>query len=149
MYAEKSLGDNSHGSIEPPVSVILTVVNEAAHLEEAVKAVLQSDFTGVIEIAIAVGPSKDKTREIASELARIDKRIKVIDNPSGRTPEGLNAALSATTNEIIVRVDGHSAIQPNYIRGIHALDGTSFSYLSQIDCWQIAPDRKTRLGPGA
>ncbi len=116
MYAANSLGDNSHGSIEPPVSVILTVVNEAAHLEEAVNAVLQSDFTGEIEISIAVGPSKDKTREIAAELARRDKRIKVIENPSGRTPEGLNAALAATTNEIIVRVDGHSAIQPNYIR---------------------------------
>ena len=116
MYAANSLGDDSHGSIEPPVSVIFTVVNEAAHLEEAVNAVLQSEFTGEIEIAISVGPSKDKTREIASELARIDKRIKVIDNPSGRTPEGLNAAIAATTNEIIVRVDGHSAIQPNYIR---------------------------------
>ena len=116
MYDAKSLGDNSHGSIEPPVSVILTVVNEAAHLEEAVSAVLQSEFTGEIEIAIAVGPSKDKTREIADELARRDKRIKVINNPSGRTPEGLNAAIAATKNEIIVRVDGHSAIQPNYIR---------------------------------
>lgn len=116
MYAANSLGDNSHGGIEPPVSVILTVVNEAAHLEEAVNAVLKSEFTGEIEIAIAVGPSKDKTREIADDLARRDKRIKVIDNPSGRTPEGLNAAIAATTNEIIVRVDGHSAIQPNYIR---------------------------------
>ena len=116
MYAANSLGDNSHGSIEPPVSVILTVVNESAHLEEAVNAVLQSEFSGEIEIAIAVGPSKDRTREIAAELVRRDKRIKVIDNPSGRTPEGLNGAIAATTNEIIVRVDGHSAIQPNYIR---------------------------------
>ena len=116
MSDENSLGDNSHGLIEPPVSVILTVVNEAAHLEESVSAVLNSNFAGALEIAIAVGPSRDKTREIAEALAKRDSRIKVIDNPSGRTPEGLNAAISATSNEIIVRVDGHSAINPDYIR---------------------------------
>ena len=116
MRDENSLGDNSHGLIEPPVSVILTVVNEATHLEESVSAVLNSNFAGALEIAIAVGPSKDKTREIAEALAQRDSRIKVIDNPSGRTPEGLNAAIAATKNEIIVRVDGHSAINPDYIR---------------------------------
>ncbi|NDA82589.1 MAG: glycosyltransferase family 2 protein, partial [Actinobacteria bacterium] len=35
---------------------------------------------------------------------------------SGRTPDGLNAALAATKNEIVVRIDGHSAIDSNYIR---------------------------------
>lgn len=116
MYAANSPGDNSHGGIEPPVSVILTVVNEAAHLAEAVNAVLKSEYSGEIEIAIAVGPSRDKTKEIALQLATRDSRIKVIDNPSGRTPDGLNAAIAATRNEIIVRVDGHSAIKANYIR---------------------------------
>ena len=116
MRDEKFLGDNSHGATEPPVSVILTVVNEAAHLEESITAVLNSQYSGAIEIAISVGPSRDKTREIADSLAQRDSRIKVIDNPSGRTPDGLNSAISATSHEIIVRVDGHSSIRPDYIR---------------------------------
>ena len=116
MRDEKFLGDNSHGATEPPVSVILTVVNEAAHLEESISAVLNSQYSGGIEIAISVGPSRDQTREIADSLAQRDPRIKVIDNPSGRTPEGLNSAIAATKNEIIVRVDGHSSIRPDYIR---------------------------------
>jgi len=116
MRDEKFLGDNSHGATEPPVSVILTVVNEAAHLEESITAVLNSQYSGAIEIAISVGPSRDKTREIADSLAQRDSRIKVIDNTSGRTPDGLNSAITATSHEIIVRVDGHSSIRPDYIR---------------------------------
>lgn len=116
MRDEKFLGDNSHGASEPPVSVILTVANEAAHLEESISAVLNSQYSGAMEIAISVGPSRDQTREIADVLAQRDSRIKVIDNPSGRTPDGLNSAIAATKNEIIVRVDGHSSITPDYIR---------------------------------
>ncbi|NCW94101.1 MAG: glycosyltransferase family 2 protein [Actinobacteria bacterium] len=116
MRDEKFLGDNSHGTTEPPVSVILTVVNEAAHLEESITAVLNSHYSGAIEIAISVGPSRDNTREIADSLAQRDPRIKVIDNPSGKTPDGLNSAIAATRNEIIVRVDGHSSIGADYIR---------------------------------
>ena len=116
MRDEKFLGDNSHGTTEPPVSVILTVVNEAAHLEESITAVLNSHYSGAIEIAISVGPSRDNTREIADSLVQRDPRIKVIDNPSGRTPDGLNSAIAATRNEIIVRVDGHSSIGADYIR---------------------------------
>jgi cellulose synthase/poly-beta-1,6-N-acetylglucosamine synthase-like glycosyltransferase len=116
MRDEKFLGDNSHGMTEPPVSVILTAVNEALHLEESINAVLNSQYSGAIEIAISVGPSRDQTREIADSLAQRDRRIKVIDNPSGRTPDGLNSAIAATKNEIIVRVDGHSSIGPDYIR---------------------------------
>ena len=116
MSDENSLGDTSHPTLEPPVSVILTVVNEAVHLEESVNAVLSSDYSGQVEIAIAVGPSKDKTLEIAQALSTRNSSIKVIENPTGRTPEGLNLAISATKNPIIVRIDGHSAIRPNYIR---------------------------------
>lgn len=116
MFAENKLSDAAHGASEPSVSVILTVVNEAAHLAEAIQAIFDSDYSGEIEIVIAVGPSKDRTEEIARKLESADSRIKVIKNPSGRTPDGLNAAIESSRNKIIVRIDGHSAIKPNYIR---------------------------------
>lgn len=116
MFAEKKLSDTAHGATEPAVSVILTVVNEAAHLAEAIQAIFDSDYSGEIEIVIAVGPSKDRTEAIARELESTDARIKVIANPTGRTPEGLNAAIEKSRHKIIVRIDGHSAIKSNYIR---------------------------------
>jgi succinoglycan biosynthesis protein ExoA len=115
MNAQNSLSESAHAHLRPPVSVILTVANEAAHLESAIHAILESHYQGEIEVAIAVGPSHDETLGIAEKLSNADNRIKVIKNPSGRTPDGLNAAISATKNEIIVRVDGHSEISNDYI----------------------------------
>ena len=115
MNAQNSLSESAHGHQLPPVSVILTVANEAAHLESAINAILDSRYQGEIEVAIAVGPSNDGTFEIAENLSATDNRIKVIKNPSGHTPDGLNAAIGATKHEIIVRVDGHSEISKDYI----------------------------------
>ena len=114
MASQVQLGDTSHPAY-PPISVILTVMNEEAHLQGAVSAALNSNYPGELEIVIAVGPSHDHTLEIAHQIAASDSRVSVILNPSGKTPNGLNAALKASRNEIIVRIDGHSEIDRNYI----------------------------------
>ena len=123
MASPHARGDVSHRS--PSVSIILTVVNEEAHLRTAVQAALNSDYEGELEMVIAVGPSRDKTYDVAHELSLQDPRIKVIDNPTGKTPHGLNAALRATSHEIIVRIDGHSEIESHYVRtAVHILNET-------------------------
>ena len=104
-----------YGSPEPKISVILPVLNESKYLEEAVKAILDQDFAGDIEIILAVGPSHDGTEDIASSLAKQDSRVVVVANPTGRTAAGLNLAVAATKYSIIVRVDGHSKIPNNYL----------------------------------
>lgn len=100
----------------PPVSVIMPILNEEAHLAEAVGSVLAQDYPGGMEVVVAVGPSRDRTREVAGELAATDARVVVVDNPTGRTPDGLNAALAATSHEVVVRMDGHGALSRGYVR---------------------------------
>lgn len=97
------------------VSVVLPVLNEEAYLEHAVSAILQQDFNGSIEVILALGPSKDRTSEIAAKLHAKDSRIKIVQNPTGRTAAGLNLAIQQSTFPIIVRVDGHANIPSNYI----------------------------------
>ena len=97
------------------VSVVLPILNEELYLESAVKSILLQDFNGDLEIILAVGPSRDKTLEIANNLAAKDARIKVVANPSGRTAAGLNLAIKHSKNPIIVRVDGHAKIPNDYI----------------------------------
>ena len=104
-----------YGSPEPKISVILPVLNESKYLEEAVKAVLDQDFGGEIEIILAIGPSHDGTEVIAHSLAKADSRVVVVSNPTGRTAAGLNLAVAASRYSIIVRVDGHSRIPRNYL----------------------------------
>lgn len=102
--------------VEPEgVSVILPVLNEERYLENTVQAILSQDYLGLMEVVLAIGPSRDRTAEIAILLRSKDSRVILIDNPSGRTAAGLNLAIKASKYPIIVRVDGHSEIKGSYI----------------------------------
>ncbi|MCO5969234.1 glycosyltransferase family 2 protein [Actinoallomurus sp. WRP9H-5] len=93
----------------------MPVLNEERHLAEAVGSILTQDYPGELELVIAVGPSRDRTQEIAEKLAADDPRIVVVANPTGRTPNGLNACIQASRHSIIVRVDGHSLLPSDYV----------------------------------
>src|SRR5665647_131641 len=43
----------------------MPILNEERHLEEAVATVLDQDYLGAIELILALGPSRDRTDEIA------------------------------------------------------------------------------------
>lgn len=97
------------------VSVVLPVLNEEFHLAHAVNAILSQDYSGPLEVILAIGPSKDRTQVIAEELRSQDSRVVLVANPSGRTAAGLNLAIKQSRYPIIVRVDGHAEIPENYI----------------------------------
>ena len=94
----------------------MPVLNEENYLEAAVLAILSQDYEGPIQVVLALGPSTDRTNEVAARICAGDSRVSSVPNPTGRTPEGLNAALAATTQEIVVRVDAHSELSDGYIR---------------------------------
>ncbi|KAB8198045.1 glycosyltransferase [Nonomuraea phyllanthi] len=100
----------------PPISVVMPVLNEERHLREAVDQVLAQSYPGEIEVVLAVGPSHDRTQEVADAIAAADPRVVVVPNPTGRTPNALNAAIAASRNGIVARVDGHAMLPPDYLR---------------------------------
>ena len=100
----------------PDVAVVMPVLNEEKHLAAAILAILSQDYSGQIQVVLALGPSNDRTNEVAEQICAGDSRVSYVQNPTGRTPEGLNAALAATTQEIVVRVDAHSELSDGYIR---------------------------------
>jgi succinoglycan biosynthesis protein ExoA len=97
------------------VSVIMPVLNEEKYLESALTRILNQSYDGPLEVVVAVGPSRDRTEEIATALAAREPRITVVPNPSGRTPSALNAAIAAAKFEILLRVDGHAELPDGYI----------------------------------
>jgi hypothetical protein len=109
-------GASQPGDPTPAVSVIMPVLNEELHLAEAVAGVLDQDYDGPLELVVALGPSTDRTDDVAQTLAAGDARIVLVPNPTGRTPEGLNAAIGASRHSIVVRVDGHSVLPRDYVR---------------------------------
>ena len=102
-------------SVSPAVSVILPVLNEEAHLEESILAILAQDYRGLFEVILALGPSNDRTDEIAKSLSTRDSRVKLVANPTGKTAAGLNLAVAASNHPIVIRVDGHAKIPQNYL----------------------------------
>lgn len=102
----------------PPVSVIMTALEESRHLAEAVRSVFAQDYPGPLELVVAVGPSRDETMRIAHELAERHPTMCVVPNPTGRTPAGLNLAIAATdpATAVIVRTDGHAKLPADYVR---------------------------------
>lgn len=108
----------------PPVSVFMTVRDEEAHLESAVRRILEQDYAGHLEVVVAVGPSADATEAIAARLAD-ELGIVVVANPTGLTPHGLNAAIEAASHDILVRCDGHSLFPGDYVtRVVEQLEQT-------------------------
>ena len=99
----------------PAISVILPVLNEEKHLEHAVHSILSQDYLGPIEVILAIGPSHDRTHEIAEAISKRESRVVLVDNPTGRTAAGLNLALKKSQNPVIVRVDGHAQIPNSYL----------------------------------
>jgi succinoglycan biosynthesis protein ExoA len=109
------LSPDAQPDSQPAVSVIMPILNEERHLRDAVAMILAQDYPGPIEVVLALGPSTDRTDEVAAALSAADARVRVVANPTGRTPDALNAAIGASTGEVIVRVDGHAEIPDDYV----------------------------------
>lgn len=100
----------------PAVSYVMPVLNEEDYLERAVRTVLAQDYAGEKEIILALGPSTDRTAEIAHQLSLVDPRVHLVDNPERDIPIGLNLAIAASQYPVVIRVDAHSELTPDYTR---------------------------------
>nr|WP_202868151.1 MULTISPECIES: glycosyltransferase family 2 protein [Kribbella] len=142
----------------PPVSVVMPVLNEERHLEEAVGRVLEQDYPGNLEVVLAIGPSKDRTQEIADKLAEKDHRISIVPNPTGKTPAALNVGIAHAKHDILVRVDGHGALTDGYItRAVEVLEESGADNVGGVMAAEgrtptemaVACAYRSRLGLGA
>lgn len=136
----------------------MPVLNEERHLEEAVGRVLEQDYPGELEVVLAIGPSKDRTQEIADKLAEKDHRISIVPNPTGKTPAALNVGIAHAKHDILVRVDGHGALTDGYItRAVEVLQESGADNVGGVMAAEgrtptemaVACAYRSRLGLGA
>lgn len=101
----------------PFVSVIMPIRNEENFIVKALDAVLGQDYPADrMEVLVVDGMSDDGTRDVVRRMAAGDNRLHLLDNPGRIVPTGLNIALAQARGEIVVRVDGHTIIAPDYVR---------------------------------
>lgn len=111
-------GDGPRTGLDLPfVSVVMPVRNEAAFIETSLKSVIRQDHPhDLLEIVVADGVSTDTTVDLINKLAdQTDIGLKVVQNPKKIAPAALNLAIAEAQGEIIVRIDGHCEIEPDYV----------------------------------
>ncbi len=104
---------------EPFVTVILPVRNEGPFIERSLGAVLAQDWNpDRLEVIVADGMSTDDTRGIVRRCAEGAPRVPlaIVDNPAGIVPTAMNAGIAAARGDVIVRVDGHTIVDRDYVR---------------------------------
>ena len=142
----------------PFVSILIPIRNEEAYIEACLNAVFAQNYPeDQIEILVADGHSEDHTLEIIRDFRKNHPIIQVFDNPEKIVSTGLNKLISRSKGEILIRVDGHCKIAPDYVRNcvkhlqerhVDGVGGTMQSigedYVSQV----IALAMSSKFGVG-
>lgn len=107
----------------PFVSVIVPMRNEARHIGRCLDAILAQDYPpDRFEVLVVDGDSDDDSRAV---LATYGARIRVLRNPQRIVPTAMNIGIRAARGTVIARVDGHTVLEPDYLRaGVEALRRT-------------------------
>ena len=99
-------------SAAPDISVIMSVYNGEAYLEEAVNSVLNQTFQNW-ELIVINDCSTDCTAQILQRYAESDSRVKVYTNEVNlRLPSSLNKALALAKGKYIARMDADDICLP-------------------------------------
>ncbi len=102
----------------PSVSVIIPCRNEEKTIHLVLDAIYAQTYPrGLLQVVIADGFSEDRTREQIESFktSHPDLVVMVVNNPKRIIPAGLNAAILASSGDLIVRMDAHSIPNPDYV----------------------------------
>lgn len=101
----------------PFVSLLMPIRNEATYIEGCLRSVLTQSYPSEhLEVIIADGMSTDGTREIIQRIISQRTNVHIINNKQEIVPTGLNSALRKAKGEIIIRIDGHCEIAPDFVK---------------------------------
>jgi glycosyltransferase involved in cell wall biosynthesis len=99
----------------PRFSIVVPAYNEAAYLDDTLRALLQQDFRGPFEVIVVDNNSTDGTREIAARHGAT-----VVCEPARGVCQARQRGTIETCGEIVVSTDADTTQPPDW--------------LSRIDC---------------
>lgn len=101
----------------PFVTIAMPCLDEEGYVEACLRSVTAQDYAADrVEILVADGGSRDRTREIVSRFARSDPRVVLVDNPGRIQAAGMNEVIRRSRGDVIVRMDVHCEYAPDYVR---------------------------------
>lgn len=101
----------------PRVSVIIPMKNEEQYIARCLESVVSQDYPkALMEVLVIDGMSQDSSRKIVAHIAKEYSFIELLHNPNQATVSALNMGINHSKGQIIIRVDAHCLISPDYIR---------------------------------
>lgn len=100
------------------VIVVIPALNEADHIAACVRSLMTGDARlSAIEMVVADGGSRDRTREIVLALQGEYPNLRLIDNPKRLQSAAVNLAAqgAGAGRSILVRCDAHAIYPENYV----------------------------------
>jgi succinoglycan biosynthesis protein ExoA len=99
------------------ILVVIPCLNEEAHLQATVEALLSPSPALPLQVVIADGGSIDKTREVAQNLMARFPNLMWLDNPKRNQAAAVNLAVQkyGQAGGIVIRVDAHAGYPPRYV----------------------------------
>ena len=86
----------------------MPALNAESQVGKAIESIMGQDYPHILEVIVAAGDD-------ATKRAAADKGAITVDNPSGKTPAGLNLAIALATGDVIVRCDAQSILPTQYV----------------------------------
>ena len=98
------------------ISILIPVRNEVRYIPRCLQAVADQDYpSDCIEVLVADGMSNDGTCEFLQDWASQAANRFVFQNPGKIVPTGMNILVPKAKGDVLIRVDGHCVIAPDYV----------------------------------
>ena len=95
------------------ISVIVPVYNVEKYLEKSVETVLKQTYQN-LEIILVDDGSEDSSGKMCDEIAKKDKRVKVIHKENGGLSSARNAGIDVATGDYIGLIDSDDLIDLDF-----------------------------------
>jgi GT2 family glycosyltransferase len=100
------------------VSVLLVVHDASRYLTLLLEDIAKQDYPKeAMEVIVVDGGSTDDTADVVGAWARThpEQAVRCAGNPKGILSAGWNIAIQLATGDIVIRIDAHSRIPPDFV----------------------------------
>lgn len=98
-------------SFAEPVSVVIAAYNEGKVIGDTLRALLNTDYRGEIEVIVVDDGSRDETAAEVEAIADVDPRVRLLQQENRGKAHALQRALAAVRNAIVVFIDADTQFQ--------------------------------------
>lgn len=99
------------------ISVIVPVYNVQNYLAQCINSIIQQSYTN-LEIMLINDGSTDNSPQICEEFRKIDRRIKVINQPNSGVSAARNTGIAIATGDYITFVDSDDWLEKDMYKRI-------------------------------